>query len=160
MINTRKRKRGGRAQSAIFSTVETNIPHTYGKDLVKSGNAPFKQQVAVYQQLNPHIKELLFYFHNTSKKAASPDLLRTLELFRVYAKTKPQSEILAEIVKNLKLPLLAPQEDDILHSYMDPYTPTNTQRNNELIEYIYSVVNYNSAEESLYRGSGWNNFKQ
>lgn len=157
-MNTRKRTRGGRAAVANYTKAMNTEMLENQKDKIQSPTLQKDNTKKIFEDLNQHGKELLFYFQTTSKKPASDGLIQALEQFRMYAKKRPQAEVIHGITKYMKLPFVTPNPDDLVKHYMDPFGSTNTQKNNQLIEYIYSVVNYDSAEDSLYRGTGWNNF--
>lgn len=158
MSDPKKLLRGGREAVMKFEEIaipqELSMPRKVAPNILqKSQKKSASQNVGL--ALRPHLEELLYYNETISDKKASRGLIDTLDAFRIYAKTLSHTDLIRTCGQILSPVLLPPLENDIQRQYMFPYETTNTEKNNMLINYLYSVINYNSAEESLYRGSGY-----
>lgn len=142
---------------------KNNAPNEYNEIMhmaqgVESQKKAVKEIPLVYKNLNENTKELLIYFSTTTERPASQSLIAAIEAFRKYAKGKSDIQIIREIVQYTNLPFQTPGPSDSvdMYAFQDPRVKVpNSLKNQQLITYLCSSLNYKSAEHFLYQGTSW-----
>lgn len=122
---------------------------------IKSRTAMNIKKDPIDEALKPYIPEILKYYEVVSKKPASPDCIKALENFRLASKTMSFDEVSQKAYILMESYFLPQSENDIIEQYYNGDSDTNTFKNAMMAKYLHSVVNYASAEEFLYAGSGY-----
>jgi hypothetical protein len=171
-MSGRKRSlKGGRAEVAT-AKIETNVPYEVSSLPMKTLKSPaLSSQIvkptalknlkrdSIDEALKPHIPEILKYYKTVSDKPASPDCIKALEDFRIASKKLSFDEVSVKAYKLVEPYFLPVDEQNPMEEYLNIGPDANIITNGIMAKYIHSVVNYNSAEEFLYAGTGYSSRK-